>query len=103
MDARNYALLIAVAVVAVCLVGCQKQGFAIKPDPIPELCEASCRTPCAVNPLIRYTPVVGSTRAFDDLVEQVVIPLKGEVAQCDTHRVACVQCLDRLKDAKITQ
>lgn len=85
------------------LTACKSNTAFVKPDPPPENCEATCRTPCTVDPNIQYVPVPGSDRAFDDLVEQVVAPLLGEVKKCDTHRQACVQCLDRLKQAGVTR
>lgn len=81
-----------------------KQGIAVKPDPLPENCEASCRTPCTVDPDIKYTPVPGSKDAIGDITKQVIAPLVVEVTKvCDSHRVACVQCLDRIKATGRTQ
>lgn len=94
-------LLVLLACALLC--ACGPKAVAVKRDPIPENCNAACRTPCTVDPAIVYAPVPGSIDALNDLVVQVVIPLGGEVPRCDIHRQACVQCLDRLKEAGITQ
>lgn len=85
------------------LAACTHATEFVKADPPPENCDPICRTKCEVDPNIKYVPVEGSDRALDDLVEQVVAPLRGEVDRCDTHRVACVQCLDRHKQAGLTR
>ncbi len=79
-------------------------SVAVTPPAIPANCEAKCYEPCTIPADLKYVPVPESKRAFDDLAEQVVAPLKLEFDQCDTHRQACVQCLNRLEKAgRITQ
>ena len=92
--------LILIALVAA-LTGC-RDGF-VKPDPVPENCDALCRTPCDTE-VPRWRPLDPTDpAAWDTYPEQVTIPLQGKLAQCELHRTSCVQCLDRLKAAGVTK
>lgn len=84
------------------LTACNGMGFSIKRNPIPENCEATCRTPCTAAG-IEYITDPNTKDALNDLTETVVIPLRKRLTQCDTHRQSCVQCLDRLKEAGLTK
>lgn len=75
----------------------------VKADPPNEDCDILCRTPCTVDKNIRLVPKAGDKDVLETITRQVIIPLRGEVRVCDTHRVACVQCLDRLQDAGVTK
>lgn len=73
------------------------------PDPPPESCAAECRQPCTADG-IALELEEGAQDAFDQLVLQVVIPLRARLRECsDVHRGACVQCLDRLRAEGVTR
>lgn len=83
------------------LSGCQL--FARKPMPVDEGCDASCRTACDAEVPVWQPADPASPDAWDSYPEQVTIPLRGKVLQCDLQRQTCVQCLDRLKAAGVTR
>ena len=92
--------LLLVAAIAL-LSGCAFLPF--KPQPVDEACDAQCRMPCDASVPV-WTPLdPGSTEAWDTYPEQVTIPLRGKVLQCDLQRQVCVQCLDRLTAAGVTR
>lgn len=100
----NKTLLVLLAVPFLTAGSCSTLGGFIKPSPVPENCDAKCRLPCTVDPNIQYRGASPNESAFDELVRQVVIPLRGELDRCEVeHRQACVQCLDRIKAAGLTK
>lgn len=74
-----------------------------QPEPPPEGCDVACRQPCTADGIsLELSP--GAEDAFDQLVLQVVIPLRARLQECsDVHRGACVQCLDRLQAEGVTR
>lgn len=73
------------------------------PEPVAESCAAECRQPCTTEGIeVAIDP--DAADAFDQLVEQALVPLRARLQACsDVHRGACVQCLDRLKAAGVTR
>lgn len=94
----------AVLLVLVFASGCGRTPVVpTPPEPPPESCAAECRQPCDTAG-IELVLEEGATDAFDQLVLQVVIPLRARLQQCsDIHRGACVQCLDRLREVGVTR
>ena len=74
-----------------------------RPGPVPESCEAICRTPCDTAIPVWLVDDPNDPGAWDSYPEQVTIPLQTKAKACDLHRTACVQCLDRLKAAGVTR
>lgn len=89
--------------IIVLLSGCSMFKQGVKPDPVNEQCDASCRLPCdATVPLWRpLDPDAPS--AWDEYPKQVVMPLVDKLEACDVQRLECVKCLDRLKEAGVTK
>lgn len=85
------------------LAGCGAFRRGVKPEPVNEQCNASCRMPCdATVPLWRpLDPEAPS--AWDEYPKQVVLPLVDKLEACDVQRLECVKCLDRLKEAGVTK
>lgn len=95
---RHAALALALALA---MTGCGKGN--VRPQPVEEGCEALCRTPCDAS-VPEWKPADPTDpKAWDTYPEQVTIPLRGKVEQCEIHRTSCVQCLDRLKAAGVTR
>lgn len=93
--------ILAATAIILALAACGRQ--AVKPDPVPEQCGAQCRVPCdtAVPQWVPTNP--DAPAAWDSYPRQVTIPMKAKLQTCELHRVACVQCLDRLKAAGVTK
>lgn len=74
-----------------------------KPAPVNENCDAICRVPCDTTvPL--WKPVdANRSDAWTSYPEQVTLPLAKKLDTCEVARQACVQCLDRLKQAGVTR
>lgn len=92
--------MIRVAVIAALLAGCAQPVIQQPPEPPIAQCEAVCWTPCNASG-IAFAPAPETTDAIGDLVQQVVIPLRGRIEQCEVSRLACQQCIDRLKRAGV--
>lgn len=100
---RSIVATLAALLVLALAAGCGRTPVVEDPpEPVPENCDISCRTPCSTD-AIRYRPDPDTDRALDELVDQVVVPLRVSLDVCDLHRQACVQCLDRLKRAGVTR
>ena len=93
------------AALALCgaLAACA-QPVVPTPPPQPPLaqCDAACWQQCAADG-IQYDPAPGTTDAIGNLIDQVVIPLRGRIEQCDAARLACQQCIDRLRRAGVVR
>lgn len=83
------------------LTACDKGN--VRPQPVDEGCEALCRTPCDASVPEWKPEDPTDPKAWDTYPEQVTIPLRGKILQCDLHRTSCVQCLDRLKAQGVTR
>lgn len=95
------ARLIAAGLIVVALPACRKD---VRPAAVEEGCDALCRTPCETSVPVWNPPGGGLDESdWDTYPEQVTIPLKGKADTCELHRVSCVQCLDRLKEAGVTR
>lgn len=71
------------------------------PDPVPAQCDPRCFEACDVL-VPAWRPVdPDSPEAWDELPGQVLIPARRRLWNCEGHRQACVQCLDRLRDAGV--
>jgi len=92
-------LLILLAVITL-LPACRDD---VRPTAVPENCDALCRTPCNLIVPIWTPQDPDSPDAWDSYPEQVTSPVVGQLNQCELHRQACVQCLDRLKKSGLTQ
>lgn len=101
MRVDPYLLVFLLIVVALLLAGCD-QTF-VKPEPVPENCDATCRTPCDTRIPRWNPPDPDAANAWDTYPAQVTIPLQAKAKACDLHRRSCVQCLDRLKKAGVTR
>lgn len=86
---------------ALLLTSCGKDN--VRPQSVEEGCEALCRTPCDTSVPVWRPEDPTDPKAWDSYPEQVTIPLRGKVQQCDLHRTSCVQCLDRLKKEGVTR
>lgn len=91
---------IALVTLVLTLAACRHAPVIIAVD---EGCEALCRTPCDTTVPAWRPADPDAADAWDTYPEQVTIPLRGRVEQCELHRVSCVQCLDRLKAAGVTR
>ncbi len=87
---------------ALSLSACATPVIPDTPQPPLAQCDAVCWRPCDAAG-IQYAPALDSTDALGDLVQQVVIPLRGRIDQCEVSRLACQQCIDRLKTAGIVR
>lgn len=103
---KGLAFLLALAIVLTllgALTGCGLFRTKAQPQPVNESCDASCRLPCDTT-VPRWVPVnPDDPAAWDAYVPQVTIPLAAKLQTCDIARQSCVQCLDRLKEAGVTQ
>lgn len=80
------------------LAGCaSKPLIASNAQPVGAQCATLCYTPCDTTMPLWNPKDPDSPDAWDELAEQVVIPSKGLVEQCELHRRACDRCLDRLR------
>jgi len=94
--------MIRAAVLCVALTACAQPVIQAPPMPPLAQCDATCRTECNASG-IRYDPAADSINAIDDIVQQVVIPLRSRIDQCEISRLACQQCVDRLIDAGVAR
>jgi len=97
--------IILIAVAGMLVAGCGAfQRKQRPPEPVDEACAAECRMPCD-DTIPKWTPAdPSSPQAWDSYPRQVTLPMQAKVRQCDRiHREACVQCLDRLKEAGVTK
>lgn len=95
-----------IALCAVFLAGCHGgSGTTKEPPAVLAQCEdAVCRAPCVGedgDTGIRWDGSPVDPAAFDALLDDVIEPLAGKLRTCETRRKACVQCLDRLKEAGV--
>lgn len=91
---------IALLALCACLTACANSVVQSKPQPPVAQCEAVCWQPCSADG-IQYAPALGTTDAIGDLVQQVIVPLRGRLDQCEVSRLACQQCIDRLEHAGV--
>lgn len=86
------------ALLALLLTGCATHPIpsALPPPPAAD-CAPICRVECTADG-IAYEP---GSDPLGDLVQQVVLPLRQRLTQCELSRSACVQCLDRLQQAGV--
>lgn len=91
-----------VLVLACLLAGCKTVPVvAPPPEPVPAQCDPRCFEPCD-DRLPAWRPAdPESPEAWDELPGQVLIPARRRLWSCEGHRQACVQCLDRLRDAGV--
>lgn len=87
---------------ALLLASCATPVAPVQVPPPPANCNASCYVACDTAG-IRYAGSPEDDGAFDRTVVDVVIPLKARLAECDTHRKACAQCIQRHIDAGVLQ
>lgn len=89
-------------VLAGLLTGCKTLPVvAPPPDPVPAQCDPRCFEACDIR-LPAWRPVdPESPEAWDELPGQVLVPARLRLWNCEGHRQACVQCLDRLRDAGV--
>ena len=90
------------ALAVLLLSGCQLQATR-QPMPVDEGCDAACRTACDATVPLWAPDDPDAPNAWDSYPEQVTVPLRGKILQCDIQRQTCVQCLDRLKAAGVTR
>ena len=91
-------------VLFVALTACRTRGVPMTPPPFPAQCDAKCFVPCAkengdTGIRINGDPNVAST--FDEIGTTAGTVFAATLRQCDVHRKACVQCLDRLERAGV--
>ena len=90
------ALIAAVLVTAACSRTVPTRG-----GPVPAQCNAMCEVPCTTQ-LPRWEPAdPDSPDAWDSLAPQVIQPAQQQLQQCELHRQACTQCLQRLRAAGV--
>lgn len=94
--------MIRLAALCAVLAGCSQPVIPTPPQPPVAQCDAVCWQPCDANG-IAYAPDPGTTDAIGDAVQQVIIPLRGRIDQCEVSRVACQLCIDRLRDSGIVR
>lgn len=93
-----------IAAMAVLMLAACGRSIPVKPQPFPAQCSAECRVPCVdatgdTGVRIQGDPAKAST--FDEIGETAGAVLGERLRQCDVHRKACVQCLDRLERAGV--
>jgi hypothetical protein len=88
--------VIRLALVAVVLLaGCAAEPIIGRLPPPPEAgCADQCDVACDAFG-IAYAP--SESDAIGELVEQVIIPMRARIDQCELSRRACAQCINRLK------
>ena len=85
-------------VIAALMGGCKHAP--IKPPAAFAQCDAICYTPCVDDKGdtgVRWVGDPNQAGTIDALGEAVVPSLTDKLRTCDTRRVACVQCLNRLE------
>lgn len=94
---------------------CQRKPVIPQPPTAPPSaqCDATCFTPCTAADIRLHLPprpgaatahghpLADTDAAFDELHEQVVLPLRARIDTCDEYRQACAQCLIRLDRARV--
>jgi hypothetical protein len=90
------------ALLALCaaMTACAQPVIQAPPQPPIAQCDAVCWQPCDATG-IAYAPAPATTDAIGDLVQQVIVPLRGRIDQCELSRLACQQCIDRLERAGV--
>ena len=90
------AMRLTITLLAVCVInGCAGAPIVAQ---LPESVTAACADMCYVTcdaAGIDFAP--GADDPVGDLIEQVLIPLRGRIDRCEISRLACQQCIDRLK------
>lgn len=101
--ARLYAWLRlgALLVLAMALAGCgSTQTVTRVPPPLAVACPSECMTACAVPAGAVWRPEdPNSGAAWKLLVKQSIATLVMAIEECDTHRKACVGCIETAEQA----
>lgn len=91
---------LALIALCACLAACANPVIQSPPQQPIAQCEAVCWQPCSADG-IKYAPAPDTTDAIGDLAQQVIVPLRGRIDQCEVSRLSCQQCIDRLKQAGV--
>lgn len=91
---------LALAALCAALAACAQPVIQAPPQPPIAQCDAVCWQPCNADG-ITFAPAPATTDAVGDLTEQVIVPLRGRIDQCEVSRLACQQCIDRLEHAGV--
>lgn len=102
---KALALLFIAMVLIACaaLGGCSNAG-STKPPAVLAQCDAICYVPCVTDDGdtgIRWDGSPVDAAAWDALADRTTLALGDALRVCDTHRKACVQCLNRLEANKV--
>ena len=72
------------------------------PEPVAANCDPACFDKCSTSD-IQWRSDPNVSAAWDDLVDEVTLPLIADVAVCDARRAACAACLGNLKRRRVIQ
>ena len=99
--------LLAMLVLLIGVAGCKPD--AVRTDPAPPVaagCSSLCETPCVGadgDTGIRWDGSPVDAAAWDALADRTTFLLADALRQCETHRRACAQCLDNLREQGVIQ
>lgn len=98
---RRYTLVKSLLVLAIVLTAACGRTIPPRPAAVPAQCDAMCHTPCNTR-LPKWAPVnPDDSAAWDTLAPQVLQPAQRQLQQCEQHRKACDQCIQRLRAAGV--
>ena len=89
-------LVLAIVATAACA-----RTIPARPAAMPAQCDAMCYAPCDTK-LPAWAPAnPDDSAAWDTLAPQVLQPARRQLQQCELHRKACDQCIQRLRAAGV--